>query len=222
MKILTAIICCDYKSYSLNQCIESVRKAGFEDILLNYEGILLDSYPVSYTQEWIVSGSGFDESRKFDQDQEFRLSRITIARNMCLEFAQLKGYDWILFVDSDVLIPVDTKAILFEDKSYKIRSGIVPGRGIHSQAKYMFYPHEIEGHWQRADYFTCGFMAIHKSVFTKLRFRWGEPIYGGEVASEDPLFGSDARTILKEFWWGNLLLKAEHIGELKHGETSQF
>jgi hypothetical protein len=222
MKILTAIICCDFKSYSLSECIESVRKAGFEDILLNYEGIVLDSYPVTYTQEWLVTGSGFDESRKFDQDQDYRLSRITIARNMCLEFAQLKGYDWILFVDSDVLIPIDTKAILFEEQPYKIRSGIVPGRGIHSEAKYMFYPHEIEGYWQRADYFTCGFMAIHKSVFSKLRFRWGQPIYGEQIASEDPLFGSDARAILKEFWWGNLKLKAEHIGELKHGETSQF
>jgi hypothetical protein len=86
----------------------------------------------------------------------------------------------------------------------------------------MFYPHEVEGHWQKADYFTCGFMAIHKSVFTKLRFRWGQPIYGEQIASEDPLFGSDARTILNQFWWGNLQLKAEHIGELKHGETSQF
>jgi hypothetical protein len=36
-KILTAVICCDFKQYSLIDCVKSIKSAGFEDILLNYE-----------------------------------------------------------------------------------------------------------------------------------------------------------------------------------------
>jgi hypothetical protein len=86
----------------------------------------------------------------------------------------------------------------------------------------MFYAHEIVEGWQRADYFTCGFMAIHKDVFFRLRFRWGLPVKGETICSEDPIFGDDARTILGVNWWGRLDLIAEHLGDLKEGETSQF
>jgi hypothetical protein len=150
------------------------------------------------------------------------LTKICIARNQCLDFAQQGNYDYILFVDSDVIIPIDTKQKLFKDNHFKLKSGIVKGRGIHSSATYMFYPHEIVEGWQRADYFTCGFMAIHKDVFFRLRFRWGLPVKGETICSEDPIFGDDARNILGVNWWGRLDLVAEHLGDLKEGETSQF
>jgi lipopolysaccharide biosynthesis glycosyltransferase len=225
MKILVAVICCEYKLYSLNECLSAIEKAGFDDVLLNYEGEqddLLDISETKFSQIWQMSGSGVNK-RQFDQDQNARLTPICIARNMCLDFAQQGGYDWIFFVDSDVIIPEDTKEKLFTEPEFgKLRSGIVPGRGCHSSAKYMFYPNEKVANWQRADYFTCGFMAIHKDIFFRLRFRWGLPIGEGVICSEDPLFGSDARTILNEFWWGNLDLIARHSGDLKQGETSQF
>lgn len=222
MKILAAIICCDYKSYSLQKCIDHVKEAGF-DVLVNYEGFIDPRIEgITYLQNWEAWGAGFNQ-RQFDQDQQARLTPICIARNMCLDFAQQHGYDWILFVDSDVMIPSNTREKLFNCKvDFKIRSGIVPGRGIHSLANYMFYPNVTLGEWQCADYFTCGFMAISKDIFWRLRFRWGLPIKGGDICSEDPLFGDDARQILGETWWGNLELKAQHWGDLKEGETSQF
>ena len=222
MKILAAIICCDYKSYSLQKCIDHVKEAGF-DVLVNYEGLIDPRIEgITYLQNWEAWGAGFNQ-RQFDQDQQARLTPICIARNMCLDFAQQHEYDWILFVDSDVMIPSNTKEKLFNCKvDFKIRSGIVPGRGIHSLANYMFYPNVTLGEWQCADYFTCGFMAISKDIFWRLRFRWGLPIKGGDICSEDPLFGDDARQILGETWWGNLELKAQHWGDLKEGETSQF
>ena len=223
MRILVAVICCDYKKYSLKECIDHIKNAGFEHILINYEGLLpLNDYGQTYLQEWEWTGSGKNE-RKFDQDQNSRLAPICIARNMCLDFAQQGGFDWILFVDSDVMIPSNTKEKLFNSAiDFKIRSGIVKGRGIHKDATYMFYPKEFCGVWRRADYFTCGFMAISKDVFWRLRFRWGLPIKGNDICSEDPLFGADAREILNEYWWGNSELKAEHLGDLKEGQTSQF
>ena len=221
MKILAAVICTDFKAYSLKKCLEAIRAAGFEQILLNYEGNIPSDLDVDYTQEWIFNGAGKNE-RKYDQHQESRLPLICIARNMCLDFAQQGGFDYILFVDSDVVIPPDTKTKLFDNNLYKLKSGIVKGRGVHSGATYMFFTHEELNGWQRADYFTCGFMAIHKDVFFRLRFRWGLPVNGQTICSEDPIFGDDARTILGVNWWGRLDLVAEHLGELKEGETSQF
>ena len=221
MKILAAVICTDFKAYSLKKCLEAIRAAGFEQILLNYEGSIPNDLDVDYTQEWIFNGAGKNE-RKFDQDQSARLTPICIARNMCLDFAQQGGFDYILFVDSDVVIPSDTKTKLFDNNLYKLKSGIVKGRGVHSGATYMFFTHEELNGWQRADYFTCGFMAIHKDVFFRLRFRWGLPVNGQTICSEDPIFADDARTILGVNWWGRLDLVADHLGELKQGETSQF
>jgi hypothetical protein len=222
MNILVAVIACAYKDYSLEACIEAIRIAGFDQILLNYEGELNRDYDIQYRQEWKCSGAGFVD-RKYDQDQHARLPRIVIARNMCLDFAQSGGYDWILFVDSDVLIPGDTKEKLFTSEvPYKLRSGIVPGRGVHSHATYLFHPNKKKGVWQRADYFTCGFLAIHKDVFWRLRFRWGKGIRSSDICSEVPLFGEDARYILMENWWGWTDLQAAHVGDLKEGETSQF
>jgi hypothetical protein len=222
MKILAAIICCHYKSYSLQSCIDHVKAAGF-DVLVNYEGFMQSNYQnIDHLQKWTASGAGINQ-RQFDQDQGARLTPICIARNMCLDYAQQGGYDWIMFVDSDVMIPNDTKEKLFNAPAdFKIRSGIVKGRGIHSGATYMFYPNQKLGDWQCANYFTCGFMAIHKDIFWRLRFRWGLPIKANDICSEDPLFGSDAREILGETWWGNTTLKAEHWGDLKENETSQF
>jgi hypothetical protein len=225
MKILVAVICCKFKLYSLNECLQAIKKAGFEDVLLNYEGDeddLIDLESTKFTQVWQMIGAGVNE-RKFDQDQSARLTKICVARNQCLDFAQQGNYDWILFVDSDVMLPLDTKEKLFTSAiDFKLRSGIVKGRGVHSHARYMFYPHGMVQGWQQADYFTCGFMAIHRDVFWRLRFRWGKALSSEVVASEDPLFGEDARTILKEYWWGRLDLVAEHLGDLKDGETSQF
>ena len=221
MKILAAVICTDFKAYSLKKCLEAIREAGFNQILLNYEGNIPSDLDVDYTQEWIFNGAGKNE-RQFDQDQNARLTPICIARNMCLDFAQQGGFDYILFVDSDVVIPPDTKTKLFDNNLFKLKSGIVKGRGVHSGATYMFFTHEELNGWQRADYFTCGFMAIHKDVFFRLRFRWGLPVNGHIICSEDPIFGDDARTILGVNWWGRLDLIADHLGELKEGEISQF
>ncbi len=222
MKILVAVLCCAYKEYSLESCIKAIRDAGFKEILLNYEGMLNKPFDADHFQMWSCSGAGFVD-RKFDQDQNARLPRIVNARNMCLDFAQTGEYDWILFVDSDVMIPKDTKEKLFTSEcTYKLRSGMVPGRGVHSHATYMFFPDRLKGVWRRAACFTCGFMAIHRDVFWRLRFRWGKGLRSNEIGSEDPLFGEDARLILNEKWWGRIDLLATHLGDLREGETSQF
>lgn len=221
MKILVAVICCNYKESTLSECIEHIKKAGFEDILINFEGVPEGKYDVPYFQVWDWAGAG-KHKREFDQDQQSRLTPICIARNMCMDYAQQLDVDWILFVDSDVMIPQDTKDWLFISASTKLRGGLVPGRGIHSSARYLFGEQENFGEWTKCEYATCGFMAIHNDLFWRLRFRWGKGIGTYTVCSEDPIFGHDARAIFNEWWWVNTSCVAKHYGDLKEGETSQF
>jgi hypothetical protein len=222
MKILAAVICCEYKSYSLEQCLKAIKSAGI-DCLLNFEGQTKDKdltilANTDFLQVWTAVGNGFN-SRKFDQDQSSRLTKICVARNMVFDFFQQTDYDYLLFVDSDVIIPKNTIENLIFDNH--LRSGLVYGRGDHKGAKYLFYPKETEGAWTKVDYATCGFLLIPRDIVFKTRFRWGLPQEGGAICSEDPLFGSDCRK-LGVNWFVNTDLVAEHLGELNEGETSQF
>jgi hypothetical protein len=219
MKILAAVICAPFKSYSLNQCLEAIKLAGFENILLNYEGIAPTVPRDIKLQEWWFEGAG-KVKRKFDQDNEARLTPICIARNMCLDFAQQGGYDYILFVDSDVIVPKNMMDLF--NSPYKIKGGLIKGRGAHKHALYKFYPQEEIGEYTKCHYGSCGSLAIHKDIFWRVRFRWGLPIDGNQVCSEDPIFASDCRHLFNEFWYINNNLIHEHIGDFEPHEAAQF
>jgi hypothetical protein len=219
MKILAAVICCDYKNYSLNECIKAIKDAGF-DVLLNYQGIETLTMPnVDFFQSWNAYGNGFNE-RIFDQDQNARLTPICVARNMCLDFAQQGGYDYILFVDSDVIVPNNMMDLF--NSPYKVKGGLIKGRGAHKNALYKFYPQEEIGEYTKCHYGSCGSLAIHKDIFWRVRFRWGLPIDGDVVCSEDPIFASDCRILFNEFWYINNNLIHEHIGDFEPHEAAQF
>ena len=219
MKILAAVICCDYKNYSLNECIKAIKDAGF-DVLLNYQGIEAFTMPnVDFFQSWNAYGNGFNE-RIFDQDQNARLTPICVARNMCLDFAQQGGYDYILFVDSDVIVPNNMMDLF--NSPYKVKGGLIKGRGAHKNALYKFYPQEEIGEYTKCHYGSCGSLAIHKDIFWRVRFRWGLPIDGDVVCSEDPIFASDCRILFNEFWYINNNLIHEHIGDFEPHEAAQF
>ena len=220
MKILVAVICCDYKKYSLKECIDHIKNAGFEHILINYEGLLpLNDYGQTYLQEWEWTGAGKNK-RKFDQDQNSRLAPICVARNLCLDFAQQGNFDWILFVDSDVMVPQNMMQLF--DSPYKVKGGLIKGRGAHKNALYKFYPQREINEYTECHYGSCGSLAIHKDIFWRVRFRWGLPIDGDSVCSEDPIFASDVRHLFNEFWYINNNLVHEHIGDFAPHEGAQF
>ena len=230
MKILTAVICCDFKNYSLIQCLESIEKAGIEDcdLLLNYEvthsHVPLAQYDFAKLMPTRLQKWRFWESteapRTFDQDQGYRLPRIVTARNMCIDFAIKHNYDWLFFVDSDVLIPENTMELLFESNDFKLKSGLVHGRGAHSGAQYVFNRLGTEGDWTKCEYSTCGFTAIHRDIFRRVRFKWGEPFEGGALCSEDPLYGADVRHLYGINWMVNTKLQAQHIDNPNHPLTN--
>ena len=232
MKTLIAVICCEYKLPGLDKCLEAINKhKGESDILLNYESDFIDidldldideEYQHLILQKWAWLGAG-KHSRQFDQDQNARLTPICIARNMVMDFTQKGGYDWLVFVDSDVIVPENFLSILENPEFISLRSGVIPGRGVHSMARY-FGTQNIDcgDGWMRSDYYSCGLLAIPKEIFWRTRFRWGKPKESDIVASEDPIFSSDVRNYLGYNWFCKKDVICQHIGELKNGETSQF
>lgn len=228
MKILTAVICCDFKKYSLNRCLDSIQDAGLKNILLNYESNSNDvifEYETIEFQRWDLAES-IGDVRRFDQDQGYRLPRIVTARNMCIDFAIKHNYDWLFFVDSDVLIHENTMELLFENNEFKLKSGLVHGRGAHSGAQYVFNKLGTEGDWTKCEYSTCGFTAIHRDIFRRVRFKWGEPFEGGALCSEDPLYGADVRHLYGINWMVNTKLQAQHVDNpnqpLTNDQASQY
>jgi len=228
-KILTAVICCDFKNYSLDECLESIKKAGFDNVLINYETDS-EAYPTellsaNHFQVWSIN-EWLEPNRQFDQDQGYRLPRIVTARNMCIDFAIKHDYDWLFFVDSDVIIPENTIELLFENNNYKLKSGLVHGRGSHQGAEYVFNRLGTEGDWTKCEYSTCGFTAIHREIFRRVRFKWGEPFEGGALCSEDPLYGADVRHLYGINWMVNTNLQAQHIDNpsqpLTNDQASQY
>lgn len=229
MRILAAVICCDFKRYSLSECLDSIFGAGFKDILLNYEydklGVSTPQGVVNMVQMWKFYETD-EQNRQFDQDQSYRLPRIVTARNMCIDYAIKHDYDYIFFVDSDVLIPDNTREVLFAE-DFKLMSGLVSGRGHHSGARYMFGElNHCFGDWYQCEYATCGFTAIHRDIFRRVRFKWGEPFEGGALCSEDPLYGADVRHLYNIGWMVNTALKAEHVDNpnrpMIKGQESQY
>lgn len=227
MKILFAVICCEYKNYSLKQCFDAIKLAAPNaDLLINYEvsyygqDVRLPSGFTHY-QGWGYFGDGKNE-RKFDQDQGSRLTPICIARNMVMDYAQQGNYDWLIFVDSDIIVPDNVLNILENPDFISLRSGVIPGRGIHSNVTYSgTQPQDLGDGWIKSDYFSCGLLAIPKQIFWRTRFRWGMPQESDIVASEDPIFGSDCRH-LGYGWFCKKDVICQHVGELRDGETSQF
>jgi hypothetical protein len=145
---------------------------------------------------------------------------------MCIDFAIKHDYDWLFFVDSDVLIPENTMELLFESNDYKLKSGLVHGRGSHQGAEYVFNRLGTEGDWTKCEYSTCGFTAIHREIFRRVRFKWGEPFEGGALCSEDPLYGADVRHLYGINWMVNSKLQAQHIDNpsqpLTNDQASQY
>lgn len=212
MSVLAAIILCDRKASSQLVAVPSViRMQGIDEVYVNVETEdacrpwpterwqALDDYlnkaALSSTVEtWCRSG-WFGSRPRFDQDQR-RLIYIVAARNMAIDYAVDQGYDWLLFVDADVVPRPDGLEHLLSLEKV-LCGGYVPGRGAHSHLHYVFaspdQPIEDFGDVIRCGHGTCGYMLIHHTIFERLRFRYGpHPTHPEIWLSEDPAYCADA------------------------------
>lgn len=226
-RVVVATICCDFKAYSLWRVVE--RNLALETpnglqkiVYINIQdgGTVdwrwLDEYPDVMVDRWTWESDWLEE-RRFDQDQGHRLTPICLARNMARYFAISAQADALMYVDSDVLVPLESLRVLLYEEVRPVVGGLVPGRGAHSHVCYTGsgrHHRKLGANTLEVDYGTAGFLLLRKPVFEIVAWRWGvsrNPQERGEWISEDPLYAEDARALGFGWWTIRTDLKAEHI-----------
>lgn len=103
------------KEYALS--LINLKTEGFQvDFLFVDDNICDESHTILKKLAGILGGSvlnGDEKNRKQEtyiphQWDSYSISRVTKYRNMILSFSRDKGYDWLFFVDSDLLLHPET------------------------------------------------------------------------------------------------------------------
>lgn len=172
---------------------------------------------------WRSFGSWNKRGEK-DQDGS-RLEPICIARNMARSCAIKNNATHLCFIDSDVVPnePTGIQMLLRDD--FPICGGVVPGRGVHSSAKYIFHPAgNVPGrdYLLRCGHGTMGYVLIQRSLFSVLPFRWGpHPARKDLMMSEDPCFAADAAYYREvPYWIIDTRVTAQHVDDPDHPLTA--
>lgn len=205
----------------------SNRVAEFEDLEFlakfaskhtNSERLTVDTWCWSQ-----LAGKEFwRKAPKYDQDQA-RLTGIVTARNMCIDYAILTGASHLLFIDADVIPPSDIIPKLLE-LARPLVGGLVPGRGCHSNLRYLFGV-QVNGttnsgiNYTEVDYGTCGCMMITREVFSGLRFR--HTLENGGM-SEDPAYCKDVKTLFNTRMYLRTDVICQHMGELANDQIAGY
>ncbi|MBV9852072.1 MAG: glycosyltransferase [Armatimonadetes bacterium] len=212
MTVIAATLLCDRKAADQLTAVPAV--LAMEGVIRLYVSVQTDgaadfapleaflaAHPTpSLVEPWHRGGweGAFPED---DRDQR-RLLGIVTARNMALDYALGQGADWLLFVDADVVpAPDGLRRLLALGRP--LCGGLVPGRGEHAPIHYVFPGHMADPDWDlpvteengviRCAFGTCGYMLIHWSVFSRLRFRFNPLARPGSPAmAEDPAYCLDA------------------------------
>lgn len=240
-KVVAAILMCERKAHQQLIALPAVAKMhGIDRIYLNVEEFSLglsafwpmtnwlnkyeaepNSLPVDI--DWWTIESSWRKIPEYDQHQ-VRLAPIVTARNMAIDYALSHQATHLLFIDSDVIPEPDgLEKLLSLDKS--LCGGLVPGRGAHSNVKYIF-PGKVgifDGGNEKfpapenaivCGHGTCGYMLIRRNVFGRLRFRWGDdPEVPGQMLSEDPAYCEDWFRISDEPFYIHKEATAQHIDD---------
>lgn len=178
--------------------------------------------------EWHSSfGADWRKRPKFDQDQA-RLASIVTARSMCIEFAMQTECTHLLFIDADIVPPLDIIPKLLEVGHDSV-GGLVHGRGAHSDCQYVFGEkrryHQNGYELIEAEHGNIGYTLLSRKLIENIRFRYGVSKYpdGREhMISDDPAFHLDA--FIKFGHWMTIRTDVigRHLGQLKTEETAQF
>ena len=228
-KVLVCTLLCDRKKFSQTSAPPALFNLTYPNIGF-YFNVQTDDFDgnfeylkdlikenedkVVHVDTWNFKSSWW-KAPTFDQDQA-RLVPICTARNMCIDCALLQGYDYIFFVDADVVVPPDSIERLIT-QNRPIVSGLVPGRGAHKAAVYAFhFIGQPKPEVWNCEHSTCGFTLLKREVFEVLRFRQGpHPIHRETWLSEDPSYGADMKCIwaISDGWWVDASLKADHVDD---------
>lgn len=203
--------------------IDDLYKGKLKNGKLDEENIYIDTW------KWhTYEGSSWRSTPRFDQDQA-RLASIVTARNMCIEFAMQTGASHLLFIDADIIPPLDIIPKMLEVGEDAV-CGLVNGRGTHSSLQYIFgekreYVNEKGIRLKEVEHANIGYTMLSKRLFNQIRFRYGVSEYPdgrNHSVSDDPAFHLDA--FIKFGKWPVIRMDVvgRHVGELLENEISQF
>jgi hypothetical protein len=141
-----------------------------------------------------------------------RLIRICTGRNLIREYAMRHGYEWVLYLDSDMRAPDDALPKLLE-LDYPVVGAEVP---VYCQSgapvkawptltdRYAFTSEGGPPVREKCDVDTAGLLLVHRSVFSKVAWR-----YDGDAGmTDDPAYFHDA-----ELNGWPLLVRTDVVGE---------
>jgi len=152
-------------------------------------------------------------------------SLVALGRNQCAEAAKLAGATHMLFLDSDMVFPIDTMMRLLKHNKdivgavYSQRAAPFHPLGITFEGEHM---HVTQG-LKRMRIIPTGCMMIKMSVFDKLPKPWfTTKIEGEKIMGEDYYFCEQVQKAGLEVWCdGDLSREVGHIGQrVYHISTS--
>jgi hypothetical protein len=199
MKILIGIPTYDKKEYCWKELVKSLKelKIPLKDSKANI-------YVVDTSEEidffkYDCEDEGF--IYKHIQEEK-RMDRVIRARNEIIRYALEKDYDYILFVDSDVILPKNTLEILLIH-SENIVSGtyiVTDKLGVPTPAAKIYIGKELanfpdkllDNKTHEVDLVGMGCCLVPKKVFSKIRFRCERGEYGDIKKAEDVCYCEDA------------------------------
>ncbi|MBS1722742.1 MAG: glycosyltransferase family 2 protein [Armatimonadetes bacterium] len=223
-RVLVGTMMCDRKQTSQMVSLRGIAELGYENFSV-YINIQSDEPQAKFASvfEWAAEQefrgtrvhidtwtwtSSWCRDAEFDQDPA-RLAPICTARNMMLQAAASMGFDYLLQVDNDVIIPSNTITRLVQENR-PVVGGVVPGRGAHGHLKYLFGHIENDGDKAVYEYTTCGFVLLRRDVFEYLRYRTGKCVKDNRQLSEDPAFFIDAANV---WGFGHPLILTDLVAE---------
>ena len=193
---------------------------------LDEENIYIDTW------RWhTFEGSSWRSSPRFDQDQA-RLASIVTARNMCIEFAKQTNSSHLLFIDADIVPPLDIipKMLAVEEDAV---CGLVHGRGTHAHMEYSFNSNNLaKGNFDKngiqlreVEHANIGFAMLSARLFNQVSFRYGNSEYPNGAqhqTSDDPAYHLDAFYKFGKWPVIRLDVVGRHVGDLRENEVSQY
>ena len=211
-KVLICILHCDRKAHHQKVCLDSVYNQQYDnyEVYHNIETIDKNNFTelLEYTKDKKINthfdfwhyDSSWWQKPKFDQDQA-RLVPIVQGRNRSIEIAIDLNFNYLLFVDTDMIIPHDSITRLL-NRGKDMIGGYVKGRNDHKHAEYIFGSQggikEFEDGLVECDHGNIGFCLISRKVFEVLKFRRGSHCtMPGHLQSDDPNYCFDWHLIWK-------------------------
>ncbi len=219
----------DYSLYFNYEVTGDDDCASVSSLIQQHDTAQLSLHRASFDTWTWNTGYGAQWRRRpaFDQDQA-RLAGIVGARNMCIEYAMQTDASHLLFIDADIIPPVDIipKMLAVEHDAV---AGLVHGRGAHAACPYIFGEkrrfHKDGYELIEVEHANIGFTMISRRLFQAVRMRWGTSHYpDGRVnmTSDDPAFHLDCFLKFGQWPYIRTDVVGSHVGDLRANEGAQF